>query len=208
VQVLVAPVNLSGVIPIDVRRVVLRGLCALFRARYILSQSVVGLARGYPCRERDTRDHKSSDSRLCSFVREKKSGHDKEFRHRGTWIGSANSLASRCSLAMLLPLHDKYRLSGIGLQSVQAAKTLRVQAGNVIVTDGPFAETKKHLRGIVVLAFKDLNDAITSLSNHPALPFGVVIEIRPIHVEATKPWETQESHRSKKPLPWTMSPPK
>jgi hypothetical protein len=82
-------------------------------------------------------------------------------------------------------------LSGIGLQSVQTAKTMRVQAGNVIVTDGPFAETKEHLGGVVVLAFKDLNDAITSLSNHPALPFGVVIEIRPINVEASKRWETQ-----------------
>jgi hypothetical protein len=82
-------------------------------------------------------------------------------------------------------------LTGIGLQSVQTAKTLRVQAGKVIVTDGPFAETKEHLGGVVVLAFKDLNDAVASLSNHPALPFGVVIEIRPIHVEASKRWETQ-----------------
>jgi hypothetical protein len=82
-------------------------------------------------------------------------------------------------------------LSGIGLRSVQTAKTLRVQEGEVIVTDGPFAETKEQLGGIVVLAFKDLNDAIASLSNHPALPFGVVIEIRPIHVEGTKRWETE-----------------
>jgi hypothetical protein len=82
-------------------------------------------------------------------------------------------------------------LSGIGLQSVQFAKTMRVQAGKVIVTDGPFAETKEQLGGIVVMAFKDLNDAIACLSKHPALSFGVVIEIRPIHVEASKRWQTQ-----------------
>lgn len=82
-------------------------------------------------------------------------------------------------------------LSAIGLQSVQTAKTLRVKEGKVIVTDGPFAETKEQLGGIVILAFKDMNDAISTLSNHPALPFGVVIEIRPIHTEGTKRWETQ-----------------
>jgi hypothetical protein len=82
-------------------------------------------------------------------------------------------------------------LSGVGLQSVKTAKTLRVKDGQVIVTDGPFAETKEQLGGIVVLTFKDLNDAVASLSTHPALPFGVAIEIRPIHVEGSKRWETQ-----------------
>jgi hypothetical protein len=80
-------------------------------------------------------------------------------------------------------------LAGIGLQSVQTAKTLRIHAGKVIVTDGPFVETKEQLGGIVVLAFKNLDDAIACLGNHPALPFGVVIEIRPINVEASKCWD-------------------
>jgi hypothetical protein len=88
-------------------------------------------------------------------------------------------------------------LSGVGLQSVTTAKTLRIKEGKVIVTDGPFAETKEQLGGIVVLAFKDLNDAVASLSNHPALPFGVVIEIRPIHVEGTKRWETHLGRAAK-----------
>ena len=79
-------------------------------------------------------------------------------------------------------------MSGIGLQETSTAKTLRAKAGDVIVTDGPFAETKEYLGGVVVLAFKDLNDAIASLSNHPALPFGVVIEIRPINEEVSKRW--------------------
>jgi hypothetical protein len=74
-------------------------------------------------------------------------------------------------------------LRGIGLQSAQTAKTLRVKGGKVIVTDGPFTETKEQLGGIVVLAFKDLSAAIASLSKHPALPFGVIIEIRAINEE-------------------------
>ena len=83
-------------------------------------------------------------------------------------------------------------LTGIGLQSARIAKTLRVKAGQLVVTDGPFAETKECLGGIVVLALKDVNDAIESLSKHPALPFGVVIEIRPVDERASKRWDDQK----------------
>src|SRR5262249_29570338 len=82
-------------------------------------------------------------------------------------------------------------LSGIGLQNARTAKTLRAKAGQVIVTDGPFAETKEYLGGVVVLALKDLNEAVAMLSQHPALPFGVGIEIRPIHEEISKVWEAK-----------------
>lgn len=77
-------------------------------------------------------------------------------------------------------------LSGIALQGPRAAKTLRAKAGQVRVTDGPFTETKEYLGGIVVLALKDLNDGVSTLSEHPALRFGVVIEIRPINEEMNK----------------------
>ena len=80
-------------------------------------------------------------------------------------------------------------LSGIGLQSARTAKTLRSRAGQVIVTDGPFAETKEYFGGVVVLALKDFSDAVATLSRHPALPFGIVIEIRPIDEEISRRWE-------------------
>ena len=83
-------------------------------------------------------------------------------------------------------------LSGIGLQSARTAKTLRAKAGQVIVTDGPFAETKEYLGGVGVLALKDLNDAVAMLSTHPALPFGVAIEIRPIDEEINRRWEAKQ----------------
>jgi hypothetical protein len=82
-------------------------------------------------------------------------------------------------------------LSGVALQNTSTAKTVRAKDGNVIVTDGPFAETKEYLGGVVVLKFKDLNDAIVILSNHPALALGVVIEIRPIDEIINKRWESQ-----------------
>ena len=75
--------------------------------------------------------------------------------------------------------------SGIALQSIQTAKTLRSKGGNVVVLDGPFAETKEWLGGVVVLALKDKKHAVDLLSNHPALRYGVAIEIRPIDEEIT-----------------------
>jgi hypothetical protein len=82
-------------------------------------------------------------------------------------------------------------LNGIALEGSSTAKTLRGKGGQVIVTDGPFAETKEMLGGIVVLAYKDLSDALATLSSHPALPFGVVMELRPIDEVISERWQSQ-----------------
>jgi len=78
---------------------------------------------------------------------------------------------------------------GIALQSTRSARTLRAKAGQVIITDGPYAETKEQLGGIVVLAFRDWDDAVATLSKHPALPFGVVMELRPLDAEINEHWK-------------------
>jgi hypothetical protein len=82
--------------------------------------------------------------------------------------------------------------SGIALHGARTAKTLRAKAGQVTVTDGPFAETKEHLGGIVVLTLKDLTEGVASLREHPALPFGVAIEIRAIDKETSRHWELKQ----------------
>lgn len=67
---------------------------------------------------------------------------------------------------------------GEALQPPNAAVTLRYREGKVDVTDGPFAETKEFLGGILVLEARDLNHAITLMSKHPGVRFGPW-EIRP-----------------------------
>jgi hypothetical protein len=69
--------------------------------------------------------------------------------------------------------------SGEALQSTRNATTLRQQAGHVAITDGPFAETKEQLGGIIILEATDLNHAIQIMSKHPSLKFGSTWEIRP-----------------------------
>ena len=67
---------------------------------------------------------------------------------------------------------------GEALQGAENAATLRYQNGKVTVTDGPFAETKEQLGGILILEAKDLNHAIQLMSKHPGVKGGP-FEIRP-----------------------------
>jgi hypothetical protein len=54
-----------------------------------------------------------------------------------------------------------------------------VRAGGVLVTDGPFAETKDQMGGFSLIECEDLDEAIEVAARHPAARFGV-IEIRPV----------------------------
>ena len=69
-------------------------------------------------------------------------------------------------------------VGGEALQGPQNAATLRFQNGKVSVTDGPYAETKEQLGGILFLEAKDLNHAIQLMSKHPGVKAGP-FEIRP-----------------------------
>lgn len=70
-------------------------------------------------------------------------------------------------------------MSGEALQSVRTATTIRYKNGKSVVIDGPFAETKEQLGGIMVLEARDLNHAIQLMSNHPSTRMGGTWEIRP-----------------------------
>lgn len=84
-------------------------------------------------------------------------------------------------------------IGGFALQGAATAKTLRAERNRVLVTDGPFAETKEQLGGLVVNRFRDMRHAIEVLSQHPALRYGVTIEIRPVDEELNARWEARQS---------------
>lgn len=67
---------------------------------------------------------------------------------------------------------------GEGLQGPDTAATLRYQNGKVSVTDGPYAETKELLGGLLIIEARDLNVAIQLISKHPGTKMGPW-EIRP-----------------------------
>ena len=77
-------------------------------------------------------------------------------------------------------------LGGEALDSARNAVTLRMKDGEIVVTDGPYAETKEMLGGILLLEARDLNHAISLMSKHPALKVGNVFEIRPANEAMNK----------------------
>ena len=79
-----------------------------------------------------------------------------------------------------LLLQNGHIVGGECLQSVRNATTVRWQNGKVSITDGPFAETKEQLGGLMVLEARDLNHAIQLMSKHPGIRYGGCFEIRPI----------------------------
>jgi hypothetical protein len=68
---------------------------------------------------------------------------------------------------------------GEALQGPETALTLSWKNGKVATTDGPYAETKEQLGGILVLEARDMNHAVQLIGQHPALTYGNIFEIRP-----------------------------
>ena len=74
----------------------------------------------------------------------------------------------------------KQYLCSAGLEdSPSAATTVRLRAGDALVTDGPFAETKEILSGFYVLECADLAEALEYAKRIPDAQFGAV-EVRPV----------------------------
>jgi hypothetical protein len=69
---------------------------------------------------------------------------------------------------------------GLGLQSPEAATTVRVEDGQTLTTDGPFVAVKEALGGWLVFEADDLDAAIELASRIPAARLGGAVEIRPV----------------------------
>jgi hypothetical protein len=72
----------------------------------------------------------------------------------------------------------KVRILGNRLKGVDHAVTVRRRKGKVLVTDGPFAETREWIGGFDLLECADLDEAVEIAAKHPMARFGR-IEVRP-----------------------------
>src|SRR5216683_2358643 len=91
--------------------------------------------------------------------------------------------------------------AGEALQPANTAMTVYWKNGKVSVTDGPYAETKEQLGGILILEAKDLNHAIQIMSKHPGVRGGP-FEIRPAAdlTDMVKESERRRSNKTEKAL--------
>ncbi len=89
-------------------------------------------------------------------------------------------------------------IGGEALQSPRNATTLRHRNGKVSIADGPFAETKEQLGGIMVLEATDLNHAIQLMSKHPSIRLGGTFEVRPTADLTAMAAESEQRHSKAK----------
>ena len=85
-------------------------------------------------------------------------------------------------------VHDEYMAlrkepgmtGGASLHPVETATTVRVQDERLLVTDGPFADTKEVFAGFYLLEADDLDAATEIAARIPAARLGGAVEIRPV----------------------------
>jgi len=91
------------------------------------------------------------------------------------------ALSSQCLDHWRLLHRQGHLIAGEALENAGGAKTLRTSGDKVVVTDGPFAETKEQLGGVIILEARDMAEAIELIRKHPgAAERGDVIEIRAV----------------------------
>jgi hypothetical protein len=106
-----------------------------------------------------------------------------------------NALVDECFAYDDVLRKNGHFAGGEPLQPARSAVTLRFRKGNVSPTDGPYAETKEQLGGILILEARDLDHAVELMSKHPGVRFGP-FEIRPA-ADLTGMIRESERRRSK-----------
>ncbi|MGH9105558.1 MAG: YciI family protein [Acidimicrobiales bacterium] len=77
-------------------------------------------------------------------------------------------------------ISQRVNLHGSRLRPASDATTVKVRRGDLVVTDGPFAETKEQVAGYDVLECRDQEEALEWAGKHPTAQIGA-IEVRPLH---------------------------
>lgn len=67
----------------------------------------------------------------------------------------------------------------VGLHPSETATTVRLRGGEVLLTDGPFAEGREQVGGLALVDCADLDEAVAIAAAHPAAAIGQV-EVRPV----------------------------
>ncbi len=75
---------------------------------------------------------------------------------------------------------DPRARGGAQLQPIETATTVRVQDGQTLTTDGPYAATKEVFGGYYVFEADNLDEAIELAARIPAARLGGAIEVRPL----------------------------
>ena len=114
-----------------------------------------------------------NDEKLAAQQRESMPEAEQE-RYLQAWFQYSDWLAEK-----------GWMIAGDALLPTTEATSVRVQGGERVVTDGPFAETKEQLGGYYLLDVANLDEAIEAAERCPGAGYGT-IELRPL-MEFTPP---------------------
>jgi len=76
-------------------------------------------------------------------------------------------------------VRERLEAFGVGVLAEAMNRPVQVRNGEVLTSDGPFAETKEQIGGFYVVDAKDLDEAIEIAAKIPGARVGT-IEVRPI----------------------------
>ena len=84
-------------------------------------------------------------------------------------------------LAEFAALLDEDRcVTAAQLQPAETATCVRVAGGRTLMTDGPFADTKEVLGGVILVEAADLDEVLELAARVPVARYGGVVEVRPV----------------------------
>ena len=91
------------------------------------------------------------------------------------------SAAERAAVtAEYIALHDARVIGGERLQPADTATTVRAGDDELLLTDGPFADTKEIFGGFYLVEAADLDGALELAARIPAIRLGGSVEVRPL----------------------------
>ncbi|WP_433518969.1 YciI family protein [Nonomuraea sp. CA-143628] len=98
----------------------------------------------------------------------------------GAYEGLSEDQRAAISAEYITLMKDERMLGGERLQPADTATTVRVQNGEPLLTDGPFADTKEIFGGFYIVEADDLDSALELAARIPAARLGGSVEVRPL----------------------------
>jgi len=98
----------------------------------------------------------------------------------GSWDELSESEQQTSHAEYMAIAEEPSVLGGEQLHPVETATTIRVNGGDPLTTDGPFAETKEILAGFYLVDASDLDAAVRIAERIPAARQGGSVEVRPV----------------------------
>ncbi|MEV6157619.1 YciI family protein [Nonomuraea sp. NPDC052129] len=98
----------------------------------------------------------------------------------GAYDGLSEDQRAAISAEYITLMKDERMLGGERLQPADTATTVRVQNGEPLLTDGPFADTKEIFGGFYIVEADDLDSALELAARIPAARLGGSVEVRPL----------------------------